>query len=53
MSANILSDRDINTSLPNAHKPVTATGEDVKSMEYHRQSLQSRLAEEGYVLQIH
>ncbi|MCJ1412606.1 hypothetical protein MMC19_006703 [Ptychographa xylographoides] len=50
MSANVLSARDINTSAP---KPSThaadgkGPGEEVKSMEYHRQLLHSKLAEDG------
>ncbi|MCJ1416024.1 hypothetical protein MMC32_002359 [Xylographa parallela] len=51
MSANVLATRDINTSAPHApkpdSKPTMANGEDTKTMEYHRQILQSKLAEDG------
>jgi hypothetical protein len=42
MSSNVLADRDINATV--AQQPVNAKG-DVKSMEYHRQVLQSKLDE--------
>ncbi|MCJ1399985.1 hypothetical protein MMC11_003188 [Xylographa trunciseda] len=51
MSTNVLAARDINTSAPHApnpdSKPTMDHGEDAKSMEYHRQILQSKLAEDG------
>jgi len=51
MSTNVLAARDINTSAPHASKPTSKptmdNGEDAKSMEYHRQILQSKLAEDG------
>ncbi|MCJ1283006.1 hypothetical protein MMC26_002333 [Xylographa opegraphella] len=54
MSTNVLAARDINTSAPHApkanSKPTMESGEDTKSMEYHRQILQSKLADDGYVL---
>jgi hypothetical protein len=43
MSANVLSDRDTNMHL----KPASSTEKDQpKSMEYHRQVLQSRMDSE-------
>lgn len=46
MSSNkILGDRDVNAALADA-QPL---GKDVKSMEYHRQVFQSRMAQDGYV----
>ena len=50
MSANVLSDKDINTSAPNTTKSTDNVMKDVQSMEHHRQVLQSRLAEDGYVV---
>ena len=44
MSSNVLADRDINASAANAHKAPEVKA-DVKSMEYHRQVLQSKLEE--------
>ncbi|KAF5660377.1 hypothetical protein FHETE_8919 [Fusarium heterosporum] len=41
MSAKILADKDVNA--PMTEQPM---GKDVKSMEYHRQVLQSKMAEE-------
>ncbi|KAI1043344.1 hypothetical protein LB505_002035 [Fusarium chuoi] len=41
MSAKVLADKDVNA--PMIEQPVT---KDVKSMEYHRQVLQSKMAEE-------
>ncbi|KAF4995080.1 hypothetical protein FGRMN_5375 [Fusarium graminum] len=41
MSAKILTDKDVNA--PMTEQPM---GKDVKSMEYHRQVLQSKMAEE-------
>ncbi|KKP03577.1 hypothetical protein THAR02_04320 [Trichoderma harzianum] len=44
MSSNkILGDRDVNAALADG-QPL---GKDVKSMEYHRQVFQSRIAQEG------
>ncbi|MCJ1320202.1 hypothetical protein MMC15_005540 [Xylographa vitiligo] len=52
MNANVLAARDINTSAPHGpkpdSKPTMDNGEDTKSMEYHRQILQSKLAEDGH-----
>lgn len=49
MSSNVLADRDINASSTGAAN-VKADGKmDVKSMEYHRQVLQSKLDEGQYV----
>ena len=48
MSSNVLTDRDINAAA--AQQPVDAKAKaDVKSMEYHRQVLQSKLEESQYV----
>ncbi|MCJ1303574.1 hypothetical protein MMC08_006384 [Hypocenomyce scalaris] len=44
MSSNVLSFRDANTSAPSLQKSTEA--KKPKSMEYHRQVLQSRLEEE-------
>jgi hypothetical protein len=52
MSSNVLADRDINASVANVDanaKPADGKA-DVKSMEYHRQVLQSKLDEGQYVL---
>jgi hypothetical protein len=46
MSSNVLADRDVNAAAP--QQPATAKG-DIKTMEYHRQVLQSKLDEEQYV----
>lgn len=45
MSSNVLSARDVNTSAPNL--TTDNNNEAVKSMEYHRQVLQSKLSEDG------
>ena len=56
MSNNVLAARDINTSAPSIQSNLdnkatsTSTADNVKSMDYHRQVLQSRIAEEKYVL---
>jgi hypothetical protein len=42
MSSNVLADRDVNA--PALQQPAEVKG-DVKSMEYHRQVLQSKLEE--------
>ncbi len=47
MSSNVLADRDINA--PAAQTQSGSQKPDIKSMEYHRQVLQSRLNEEQYV----
>jgi hypothetical protein len=52
MSSNVLADRDINASVASVDanaKPADGKA-DVKSMEYHRQVLQSKLDEGQYVL---
>lgn len=60
--SHVLSDRDVNTSAPTAHHPATAdkpvdavvkenNNNKPKTMEYHRQMLQSRLEEDEYVVQ--
>jgi hypothetical protein len=47
MSSSVLADRDINAA---AQQPAHANAKpDVKSMEYHRQVLQSKLEESQYV----
>jgi hypothetical protein len=46
-SSRILGERDANASLADGQPLV----KDVKSMEYHRQVLQSKIAQEPYVLQ--
>ena len=48
MSSNVLADRDVNASAQNKAVDVDAKP-DVKSMEYHRQVLQSKLEENKYV----
>ncbi|KAL8734856.1 MAG: hypothetical protein Q9166_001208 [cf. Caloplaca sp. 2 TL-2023] len=52
-STSPLKSRDVNTSIPSptkSDKPSTMTeSEKPKSMEYHRQVLQSRLEEDKYV----
>jgi hypothetical protein len=47
MSSNVLADRDVNAAAQQ-HADVNAKSE-VKSMEYHRQVLQSKLEESKYV----
>jgi hypothetical protein len=52
MSSNVLADRDINAPVASVDanaKPADGKA-DVKSMEYHRQVLQSKLDEGQYVL---
>jgi hypothetical protein len=46
MSSSVLADRDINAAAP--PQPANQKG-DIKTMEYHRQVLQSKLDEEQYV----
>lgn len=49
MSSNmdsILADRDVNASAPQQGAEPT---KEIKSMDYHRQMLQSKLAEDQYV----
>jgi hypothetical protein len=48
MSSNVLADKDINAPATNGAPAEGA--KDVKSMEYHRQVLQSKLNEDQYVL---
>lgn len=48
MSSNVLADRDVNASAQNKAVDMDAKP-DVKSMEYHRQVLQSKLEENKYV----
>ncbi|KAK3378536.1 hypothetical protein B0H63DRAFT_480195 [Podospora didyma] len=45
MSSNVLAAKDVNTSMPLAQTTVDAANSkpDVKSMEYHRQVLQSKM----------
>mgnify|MGYP005989044035 FL=1 len=42
MSSKVLGDKDVNASLEQQQQ----TGKDVKSMDYHRQVFQSKMAEE-------
>jgi hypothetical protein len=49
MSSTVLADRDINTSGTGANVAQQEVKADVKSMEYHRQVLQSKLDEGKYV----
>lgn len=54
MSApNVLAAKDVNASMPSATEPnglLGANGKpDVKSMEYHRQVLQSKMEQDEYV----
>lgn len=49
MSSNVLADKDINTSAPEAGAVKTDGKTDVKSMDYHRQVLQSKLDQGQYV----
>ena len=44
MSSNVLADRDVNASMQD--NKVTDSKADVKSMEYHRQMLKSKLDEQ-------
>jgi hypothetical protein len=46
MSSNVLADKDVNAA---AQQTDTNVKGDVKSMEYHRQVLQSKLEESQYV----
>ncbi|PMD64873.1 uncharacterized protein K444DRAFT_582408 [Hyaloscypha bicolor E] len=45
MSSTVLADRDVNTSGAGANAAQQEAKADVKSMEYHRQVLQSKLDE--------
>jgi hypothetical protein len=47
MSSSILADRDVNATAEK--QPASKDGKEVKSMEYHRQVLQSKLDEGQYV----
>ena len=49
MSSTVLADRDVNTSGAGANAAQQEPKADVKSMEYHRQVLQSKLDEGKYV----
>jgi hypothetical protein len=49
MSSTVLADRDVNTSGAGANATQQEAKADVKSMEYHRQVLQSKLDEGKYV----
>jgi hypothetical protein len=49
MSSTVLADRDVNTSGAGANTAQQEAKADVKSMEYHRQVLQSKLDEGKYV----
>lgn len=55
MSPNVLADRDINAAAATKQpedKPQGQEKTDVKSMEYHRQVLQSKLEEDQYVFSL-
>ncbi len=47
MSANVLSTKDANLAMATTGVQDTAALPNVKSMEYHRQVLQSKIAEQG------
>jgi hypothetical protein len=51
MSSTVLADKDVNTSGAGANAQQQEGKADVKSMEYHRQVLQSKLDEGKYVVQ--
>lgn len=52
MAAKVLADKDVNAAMTEQQQP--APNGDVKSMEYHRQVLQSKMAQdETYVEQQH
>lgn len=42
MSTKVLADKDVNAAMTEQHAPV----KEVKSMEYHRQMLQTKMAQE-------
>ncbi|OAA67289.1 spo12-like protein [Niveomyces insectorum RCEF 264] len=42
----VLADKDVNTALPDS-SAAASTKVDIKSMEYHRQVLQSKMGAEG------
>lgn len=46
MSSNVLSDRDVNAAMAEQQQ---LSSKDVKSMDYHRQVFQNKMAEEKYV----
>jgi hypothetical protein len=50
MSSTVLADRDVNTERVGANGAAQEAKADVKSMEYHRQVLQSKLDEGKYVV---
>lgn len=51
MSSNVLADRDVNTSGLGANGAMqTDVKQDIKSMEYHRKVLQSKLEDEKYAV---
>lgn len=45
MASRVLGDRDVNAAIEQQQQPV----KDVKSMDYHRQVFQSKMAQEPYV----
>ena len=49
MSANVLSARDVNTSAPGNGSGAQVEDGKPKSMEYHRQVLQSKMNDAEYV----
>ncbi|KAM3502639.1 hypothetical protein MY10362_004708 [Beauveria mimosiformis] len=48
MSSHVLSNKDVNASMEQQQQQ-TAQSKDVKSMDYHRQVFQSKMAQEPYV----
>ena len=46
MSTKVLGDKDVNAVVTDQTQP---SGKDVKSLEYHRQLFQSKLADQEYV----
>lgn len=49
MSSNILSDKDVNAPVAIAAPQGLEKGTEIKSMEYHRQVLQSKMSDEACV----
>ncbi|KAK8145343.1 hypothetical protein G3M48_004549 [Beauveria asiatica] len=49
MSSHVLGNKDVNASMEQQQQQQTAQSKDVKSMDYHRQVFQSKMAQEPYV----
>lgn len=49
MSTNVLADKDVNAAMATQDGP-TEGKPDVKNLEYHRQVLQSKIAQEKYAV---